>query len=159
MDRYTFALLVDCSLLLFRHGMTYAVVAVVAAIIVMASGAPAWLSTALIIVAILFVLKAVHRLWFVLGLRRRGQAVEGRIQSVDEKRRSNGERRRLYRRLHFDYDWNGESYRGDTGWRLSGDVGTLSAGGRIELFVDPEHPGHALWIEEIPLRRPELIGQ
>ena len=160
-SNYTFAIAIDMALLWGRSGGEYAIPALIAAgFLSVIDGVPGWAAWAALAVAGVFALAAIWRMQPILAIRRNGIEVAGRITEVERKRSHSGSsgNARLRKRLNYEYDVEGTTYRGCTRWAGSGRFGTLDAGNPIPLMVDQTQPDRAAWVEDVPLRKPELIG-
>ena len=160
-SNYTFAIAVDMALLWGRSGGKYAIPALVAAgFLSVIDGVPGWTAWAASAVAGVFALTALWRMQPILAVRRNGIEIAGRITEVERKRSyvSSSESTKLRKRLTYEYEVEGTTYRGRTRWAGSGRFGTLEAGNPIRLMVDQTQPDRAAWVEDVPLRKPELIG-
>ena len=155
MNRYRAAFLFDCFLYLGRHGLWLALLSAIVAVVLVFAAAPAWVTWGLAATAGILCLYSAWRLQGALHLCRHGEAVKGRIQTIEKKVSTGGGSdggKRVRKRAVFTYEWHGAQHEGRTPWQTG--LGALAPGATIEVLVDPGKPERAAWADALPLRLP-----
>jgi hypothetical protein len=158
---YQLAAAIDSLLLWGRLGGNYAVVALIACgFVSLMDGIPEWVAPSILTVSLLLGAVALVRLWPFLSVRKHGIPIEGRITEVKERRVENNSDGgvSLKKRVSYSYEFDGIEYKGLTTWGSSGRFGTLGQGSPVPLIVNPKRPDRAVWLEDMPIQIPSLIG-
>ncbi|TXS94205.1 DUF3592 domain-containing protein [Parahaliea maris] len=157
---YQLAVAVDTLLLWGRLGGAYCAVALIAYGFLSLMAVPDWVAPTTLAIALLIGLTAALRLRPFLVVRKHGVPMEGRVTEIKERRVKNNSDGGsfLKKRLVYSYEYEGVEYRGQTTWGSSGRFGTLDTGNPIQIIINPRRPAEAVWIDDMPIKMPQVIG-